>query len=417
MLGLGLACVVLALALPRLTSESPEEAEVKELPAPPEMAVAPTPQAGADGSLLLPVAETGDGGGTAAAGPSLPPVSEVTISSVNTPQEIKERLTTLLPYYRHAMSEERQAAYKALLDLGPNLVSRLPELIEKAEGAELGHYANAARELKAVNAAAAIIARLEAKDKPPASRFELSRALASLDDPAAREYLLAAMKGTKRLSGRELWEPLGPNMDAAQVDCALQLTAAGKGDAMLAAQALGRYAQGSEKSAEVAARVEPLLGTKTGAAKAALVTALAGMDPAVTANTLAFQARDDDPEVRAAALSGLARNPAYVSSVQSALQGEENVKVRVCCAGALADNPSPEVLPLLIELLNDPATRGSAHRGLVRANAGTDLGIRDFVWRAWLQERQGKTSVEVPEMDDELEVMQGIIEEPVPPPE
>jgi len=395
-LGLAVLLIVAALVISHVRSGGPpppEEAEVKVLPAP-QAPAAPTAAPAQSGTAQ--VARGPERSVPAALGAfsepgALRPLQDVVAGAAVTPEQVDKRIETLLPYCAGPVAEERPEAYKLLVALGPELAARLPKLIETADNAALASYANAVRELKAVKAAPALIARLDDQAKPAVAQSEMLQALASLDDPTAREYMLSAMKGGKKALRRDdVWEVLGAGMDQAQLECAFQTVTGGGPEASLAAKALGRYGSARDKAGPLAQRIQQTLYQASGKGKLALVQALAAMHPDAAGSTLAFQATDQDPEIRAAALSGLARDPLYVNSVVEALRQDKVPAVRLACARALAENPSELALPEFIAQLNDSQLRPIAHHALVMANKGGDLGTQDFVWRDWLAGRQGK---------------------------
>lgn len=330
----------------------------------------------------------------------LPPLQDVISGTPRTPQEINARIETLAGYATQPAAKERQAAYQELLKLGPELVARLPKLIETGEGAALDRYADAAQELKVADAVPALIARLEGKEKP-APPHELFKALAALDDPKARAYVLASLQGKTAVTLDVAWGTVGAGMDDPQLECALQTVSSGRPDCLMAAQALGRYGVAPEKARALTLRLQPLLSAKQGQAKLAIVRALAAMDPMAAGSTLMSSAMDFDPQVRAAALAGLARSPMYANMVLNSLRSERDPTSRMACAQALANNPSDELLPEFVDMLKDSQLSEVGHRALVRANQGRDLGVHEFVWREWLAQKSGKPEpLEVQPLED-----------------
>lgn len=400
LLGLGAVLLIGAFFIP-FSCEAPppetaafETAQVQPPPAPP-----PPPPPAALAPLFPASPAAAVGAGQADPRLALPPVKDAVMGGTVTPEEIKARVETLSRYANHPVAEQRKEAYEGLLKLGPELVARLPGLIEKSVGAELDRYADAARELKAVNAAPVLITKLEAQDKRVAP-YQLFRALAGLDDPKARAYVLASLQGKTVVKPPLAWNEVGAGMDEAQVKHAVETVLGGGPESSLAAAALGRYGSTPEKAAPLVQRLQPLLEGKKGPAKVALVQALAGMEPMAAGGALTVLVADEDAQVRAAALAGLARHQLYSGMAVTALRNDRDPRVRLACARALAENPSEMVLPDLVNMLGDPQLHDIGRRALVLANKGRDLGRYEFVWRDWLEARKGRQPIETPPLED-----------------
>lgn len=381
MLAVAAACLVTAFLIP-VGKDDPdtrgfeEAVEQKAPPAPPIAAQTPASLIPRDATL-----------GRSSRDPNFPPLQEVTSFAPTTPQEIDQRLDLLTRYYSHSDSKESAAAYKATLALGPELISRLPALIEKAPATALVNYVLAARDLKALNTVPALIARLEAKDKSRAGQFEMFAALASFDDAKARAYVTAAMKASPFLPRETVWDALGEGMDATQSDLALQTAAGGGPECFMAAKALARYGKTYEHASAMAQRIQPLLNTAKGDARLALVQALAGMEPNVAGNALTALSYDADRAIRGAALAGLARCPLQQGLAINAFRNEEEFSVKAAILGAFVEAPCDAILPDALKLLNDTRYQTLAHAVLRAANKGRDLGMHDFDWMEWLKDR------------------------------
>ncbi|MCY3017969.1 MAG: hypothetical protein NTW87_02915 [Planctomycetota bacterium] len=388
MLGAAALCVIAAVLFPRPapdTEEPPARAQPKAAPPP-----APAPPAGAQATAVAAAPEAGPasgGGNTANAQPELPPAREAVPAVRVKPEELDARLQALDPYFRHYKTEEREEAYKILLACGPALVAQLPKLIETADGIALCNVARAAGELKVTDAIPALIARLEAKDKPQVAQAEMIQALALFDDAKARAYLLLALQGRCCPRAEVVWNCFGENMDAKQLELAFQTATGGGPNSLSAAKALGRYGTPGDKAVALVERIQGMLPDAKGTTRLRLVQALAGMNPDRAGTALSMLLADTDPEVRAAALTGLARSSFNTSTLLDALQRDPAPQVRQGCARALAAEPSEEVLPIFLELLDDPDLRAIALTALVRANKGVDLGTHAFVWRNWYHAR------------------------------
>lgn len=374
-------CMLVAFLLPSGKDENPDNKGFEEAvlqSAPTASVVVPR------NHVVLPANATL---GRSTRDPSFPPVSELSVFTPSTPAEYDQRIDALSKYYSHSSSKERDAAYQATLALGPELISRLPALIENAPPTALVNYAQAARDLKAANATPALIARIEAKGKMPVARFEMFSALASFDDPKARAYVAASIEKSEFITRNEIWAAVGKNMNAAQADLALKAISAGGQDCFAAAKALAQYGATFENASPLVPRMQPLLSSLKDNARLALVKAVAGMDSAVAGNLLTFVTFEQDPAVRAAALAGLAHCPNQQGMAISAFRNEQNTTVKLAMLGAFAESPCDAILPDMVILLNDPVYGRLAREVLTAANKGHDRGAHDFDWVDWLKER------------------------------
>lgn len=382
LLGSAAACMLAAFLLPGSKEETADQKGFEEAV---EQKAPPAPQAVTVNPFAIPRNATRGG---QSRDPNFLPLTEVTMFAPTTPAEIDSRLTVLAKYYSHPNPKERDAAYKATVALGAELVSRLPQLIESATSTALINYAQAARDLKAVSATPALIARIEAKDKAPVARFEMFSALASFDDPKAQAYVTAAVGKSEFLTRDEIWSALGENMNEQLANLALKAIVAGGPDCFAAGKALARYGKTSERVSQLTPQLQPLLATLKGDARLALVKSVASMDPNSASNLLNIVTFDQDIAVRAAALAGMARSPNQQGIAVAAFKNEQDPTIKLALLQAFAEAPCEAILPDLIALLNDPTYRNPARTALMAANKGKDLGGNDFDWMDWLKERR-----------------------------
>ena len=212
LLGIALLCLVVALLIPVSKPDpelqAPSEAVMQPAPAPVVVAVqSPAPP-------LMPLAHFSNS--------SLPALQEFDFRGVHSPDEVERALARLLPY-QSGSRQESDSAYKMMLTIGESLKAKLPKLIEGALPAELYNLARAARELKAVEAAPALIARMTSGDISTIPQQALLEAVASFQTPVSDAFVMEALKGTTQLRRDFIWEALGENMSAVQVDLAFQI--------------------------------------------------------------------------------------------------------------------------------------------------------------------------------------------------
>jgi HEAT repeat protein len=404
MLGGAALLIVIAVLLPSFGGPE-EQAEVKPQippPPPPPPGVVTGPQA----VRTRPAAAARDSAG------SLPLLTSLAPGVASNAEETKLRVATLQPYFEQQSSKQRELAYKHLVELGPLLSELLPKLIEESEGPALYHYVRAARELKAVATVPALIARMENPDKRQTPRTALFEALAGFDDPRAQAYVLTAMEGKSKLPSDVVWDTVGEKFDEKQLALAIAKVAEGGPDSPAAAKAVGRYGNNNEKARAVIERLQPLIQEKKGAARLAVLAAVASVDPATAANALIGYGYDPDPAVRAIVQGTLARSPTHRPTAIAALQNEKDATVRGAIVEGLAQKPDELTLPVLVQLLKDPQVSSIAHRALVLETKGQDFGNQELVWRQWLllrlpqlqsRPKQGLDPLDVPDFSPDAE--------------
>ena len=322
---------------------------------------------------------------------SLPPLADLLQNPAVSPEQIEARLSMLNTYFCEASPKEIKNAFQALLDLGDGLVDRLPKLIEQTNTAALTHYVNAARHFRAINTIPALIARIESRNRKAIALPEIFEALASFEDPEVVAYLFNTLSSPEAERRQYAWKVLRPNFNAQQFDLVFKIASEGGPDCFPAAKALARHCYDHEKTTMTILRIEQALQEKHGKAKLALIEALCGIDAAASRAILAILSVDMDPAVRAAVMWGLVRNPTTVNIVQAALRSDSQNRVRAVCIQAFIAYPDESILTDLIGLLNTPELRGLAHRALVQANQGVDMGWQDFKWQSWYHARSGNS--------------------------
>jgi hypothetical protein len=166
----------------------------------------------------------------------------------------------------------------------------------------------------------------------------------------------------------------------------VQITADGGPDCFLAGAALAIYASTPEKAAPLAQRFDQLIREKDDLGRLSITRALAAMDASV-AGSLTVPARDTNPDIRAAALTGMARNSSTYSMVLEALRTDPSPVVKGACLRAFAANPREEALPNVVGFLNDRDLKYPAHAALV-AITGRDFGTAIVKWQAFLAMRK-----------------------------
>jgi hypothetical protein len=297
------------------------------------------------------------------------------------PGETDERIKALAFYLSDGNSAERDEAYRELLRLDKELVSRLPKLIEKSEMA-VGYFADAACDLKASNATDALIAKLQANGISAGDRPRIYRALASFGAPKAHEFVWSALRNPNNAANSVIWPAVGDVMTESDAKEALQITGAGGPDCFLAGAALAKYASIPQKAEPLVKEIEWLMRDKDDRGRLSLATALAAMDESVMP-ALVLSARDTNQDVRAVAVAGLARNASTCSITIQALRTDSSPVVKNACAQAFALHPRGEALQDMIKLLTNPEVGSTAHETLVRI-AGVDFGMNVPKWQTWL---------------------------------
>jgi hypothetical protein len=294
-----------------------------------------------------------------------------------------QRLLTSGEYF------ERNAAYAELLK-SPELPQRIGELIRRAEGEALLCYVRAAAQLEMDAACEALIERLERSTNNEARlRRAILDTLAVLRCESAEKFVLCAVKEKRQIDPHFVWPSVGRHMSEELRRFALRGAAAGE---EIVADALARFAQGPESSAKLSEEIRQMLSDATDEGKRLLARVAGALRPE-DAGSLAFDlANYHDPLVRAAVVGVLYRNPAFRFLAVGRMQNDSDSRVKAACIEAAAGEPDPTSIPALIFLLNNAELRFLAHKALVRAARGEDLGWRDFEWRAWHESRQRQGS-------------------------
>jgi len=380
MISVAIACLVGAFLIPThepsIDELGPEEAKLQPAP--------PAPPAPAQSAR----AASNTRNNPPSSDSSLPPIHEVAMFSVNTPQEVDGRLATLSNYYTAPRLADCEAAYKALTSIGDLLVPKLPKLIETSTGPELTNYARAALDLKAVNTVPAMIARLHSPDRGAGAQKQMMAALSSFDDPKAQEFVLEAMKGNTPVSSNFVWPALGEKMTEAQVNLAYDIVSNGKPGWEEAAGALGRYGSTQQSATPLVQRIQQEIQNKKGDARLAMMKAVAQMEPSTAANMLSFYISESEPAVRAVVFSALVRSAQHRSTAMEAARNDDSPQVRAAILNAFTESPSDDVLDFFVDLLANDDVAAIARRGLVMANKGVDLGSRRFAWQQWLKQKR-----------------------------
>ena len=210
-------------------------------------------------------------------------------------------------------------------------------------------------------------------------------ALNSFTEAKAHEFILSSLRDSSNQEHAVIWNALADTMTVDEVKEALKITASGGTDCASTAAALVHYGSKPETAGEIARQIEELIRDRDDRSRLALVTVLAGMDKSV-AGFLATYARDNNPEIRAKALEGLARDPSSSAMAIEALREDSNEQVKIACIRAFAGSPNDVALTEIIKLLKHPTLKNPAHDTLV-STAGRDVGWDIIKWQIWLASR------------------------------
>ena len=304
----------------------------------------------------------------------------------------KERLAKILRHFEETSNLEKEAALKALCEMGPLALELLPAAIASASEEALPFVAMACVRLKAENTVPALIARIE-KDGAAAG-FDVFRALGTFGTREARNFAMSLLKAKDPSLQRMGWEAYALCKD---IDLEFLFKGLDLGNEIQrngSIQGLAKLVQNPELIEKFKEQFGLALKDKEGKARYPYAEALSRMPPAPFEGLLTLLLFDQDPVMRVWAVKGFSRDKQTSRQVVNTLNNpsERDPQVIQACLDALVETPNFDAVPRLIVAMNSKTDFQRYHqaRSALKAAFGMDMGEHAPAWSVWIA--QGERS-------------------------